>query len=77
MGTAFDSFSPEAASLYYETNAANDGIRNNRRLLRQALLKAGFRADDDEWWHFDYGNQIWASALGRRQALYGEAAAQQ
>ncbi|WP_442937672.1 hypothetical protein [Nonomuraea sp. SBT364] len=22
-------------------------------------MGAGFRAGADEWWHFDYGNQIW------------------
>jgi D-alanyl-D-alanine dipeptidase len=72
MGTAFDSFSPEAASMYYEEDTLDNQVRDNRRLLRGAMVDAGFRADDDEWWHFDYGNQIWASVLAQPHAFYGE-----
>lgn len=73
MGTEFDYFGVEAASLYYEDNAINDTIRENRKLLREAMVAAGFRSDKDEWWHFDYGNQIWAAALNMPHAIYGEA----
>jgi D-alanyl-D-alanine dipeptidase len=72
MGTEFDSFNPEAASMYFEDNVLDERIRNNRRILREAMAKADFRVDDDEWWHFDYGNQIWATVLGRPHAFYGE-----
>ncbi|MBU0612709.1 D-alanyl-D-alanine dipeptidase, partial [Patescibacteria group bacterium] len=47
--------------------------RNNRVLLRNAMVKAGFRQDKDEWWHYDYGNQIWALELNKSFAFYGEA----
>ena len=72
MGTKFDHFGPQAAALYYENIESNELIRDNRRLLRNSLPEAEFRFDEDEWWHFDYGNQIWASALNKSKAIYGE-----
>lgn len=70
MGTAFDHFGPEAASMFFEEEEST--VRANRRLLREAMINAGFRHDDDEWWHYDYGNQIWAKFLNQPHALYGE-----
>jgi len=73
MGTIFDYFGPEAAPLYFEENDINETVKQNRRILREALRAEGFRFDKDEWWHFDYGNQLWAFGLGKPQAIYGEA----
>lgn len=73
MGTEFDHFGPQAAALYFEQNQISENIKNNRKLLREAMQTANFRADDDEWWHFDYGNQLWASSLNKPTAIYGEA----
>lgn len=73
MGTAFDYFGPEASALFYEENKTNETIRQNRKKLRELMLKHGFRADRDEWWHFDYGNQLWAFDLEKPNAIYGEA----
>ncbi|MBP6946077.1 MAG: D-alanyl-D-alanine dipeptidase [Candidatus Pacebacteria bacterium] len=73
MGTTFDHFGPEAAPFYFEENAQNHEVQGNRKVLREAMLEAGFAIDTDEWWHFDYGNQRWALALGRSTAIFGEA----
>ncbi len=74
MGTGFDHFGPEAVALYYEQDGRNqDATCNNRRILREALTNADFRCDNDEWWHFDYGNKVWAAALSKTHAIYGEA----
>jgi zinc D-Ala-D-Ala dipeptidase len=72
MGTSFDHFGPESAALYYEDHAGNPAVREHRRILRDAMVGAGFRPDADEWWHFDHGNQIWAAHFKRPIALYGE-----
>ena len=72
MGTGFDHFGPEAASDYFEAGGRDQKIRNNRRLLREAMLSQDFRADSDEWWHYDFGNQLWAAEKGRPCAIYGE-----
>lgn len=72
MGTSFDYFGKESASLYFENNNLNKQIKNNRKLLRKAMLEEEFRMDEDEWWHFDYGNQIWAVKQNKPFAIYGE-----
>jgi len=72
MGTRFDYFGPEAAALYFEQDGDNETARDNRRILREALTQADFRYDEDEWWHFDYGNQVWAVALDKPKAIYNE-----
>jgi D-alanyl-D-alanine dipeptidase len=72
MGTGFDAFGPKAASFYFEVYRDNPEVTNNRKMLREALLAVGFTLDQDEWWHFDYGNQIWALKSGAQYAVYGE-----
>lgn len=73
MGTVFDHFGPEAEPFYFEKSARNHEVQENRKILREAMLSGGFAIDKDEWWHFDYGNQRWALALGRTNAIFGEA----
>lgn len=69
MGTEFDSFSPRAYADYFEQNGEEDNpeheeICKNRRLLREAMEGAGFTGISSEWWHFDYGDRLWAAHTG-------------
>lgn len=73
MGTDHDFFGSEAGPFHFEIYRTNEAVRKNRELLRNAMLAEGFTLDGDEWWHFDYGNQIWALKSGRSAAMYGEA----
>ena len=41
--------------------------RANRRLLHWLMAEEGFAGHPDEWWHFSWGDQMWA-ALTRRAA---------
>lgn len=47
----------------------------NRQILRSAMLAAGFEQHPNEWWHFSYGDQLWAWLVGQRSepqtACYG------
>lgn len=72
MGTGFDDFGEKAASLYYEKRGSDTKIKDNRRRLREALEGEEFYNFPLEWWHFDYGDQIWAFAYKKPQAMYGE-----
>ncbi|MED4919243.1 M15 family metallopeptidase, partial [Geobacillus thermodenitrificans] len=45
-------------------------IKENRKLLKSIMEKAGFTNYDEEWWHYDYGNQNWALKTGN-EAIYG------
>jgi D-alanyl-D-alanine dipeptidase len=49
MGAPFDTFGPGA----HYANASGRALAN-RALLRDAMLAAGFRPYDYEWWHFSY-----------------------
>ncbi len=42
-----------------------------RRWLLEAMARAGFCQHPNEWWHYSYGDQLWAWRLGRPTALYG------
>lgn len=69
MGTHFDEFTPAAYAASFE-NSHNLTVRNNRRLLHYVMTSVGFSGYYAEWWHFDYGDPFWASAVGK-PAIYG------
>lgn len=75
MGTAFDEAVPASHSDYFERHAPTDDTqrlaRDNRRLLYHAMSEAGFTNLPSEWWHYDFGDQLWAWYRGEREALYG------
>lgn len=50
MPTPFDDFSPRAAHDEMRLPAK---ARENRRLLKETMEKAGFRPLPTEWWHYD------------------------
>ncbi|MFD1609259.1 M15 family metallopeptidase [Oceanobacillus luteolus] len=74
MGTDFDDFSEASKTDTYEKleNPTKSEIlyRNNRALLKEIMENAGFMNYEEEWWHFDYGNQNWAARTGNI-AFYG------
>lgn len=59
MGTDFDAFTDETNTEYFESSD-NTVIRDNRRLLYNVMIKAGFTNLPSEWWHYDYGDRFWA-----------------
>lgn len=68
MGTDFDDFSEAAHTAYFES-APSSRIRDNRRILYNAMVDAGFTNYPAEWWHYDYGDNFWAALKGK-EALY-------
>lgn len=71
MGTSFDHFGPEAAVRFFEENEINTTVRENRRLLYYTLTKVGFSVYEEEWWHFDFGNQFDVARSNKPVAVYG------
>lgn len=69
MGTAFDSFSQKTQTDYYEKKGDNDIVRENRRILYNSMINAGFTNLPSEWWHYDYGDRFWAY-YNKRGAIY-------
>jgi zinc D-Ala-D-Ala dipeptidase len=77
MGSLFDDASAIAHTAHFETQApdapwcfSDDEARANRRLLYWLMREAGFAANPNEWWHFSFGDQMWAQAAGAANALY-------
>ena len=73
MGTKFDEFSNKSWTNHFEPNyefgTNNETIMENRRLLYNAMISAGFTNLPSEWWHYDYGTKFWAYFTGNK-ALY-------
>ena len=75
MGTDFDTMTDASHTRTFEDAQPNDSrrrtVRDNRRLLYHAMIDAGFVNLPSEWWHYDYGDQLWAWTGGETHAIYG------
>lgn len=62
MGSPIDEISPRS---YPDHFAASDEpcehlYHQHRQRLRSTMLAAGFQQHPNEWWHFCFGDQMWA-----------------
>ncbi len=77
MGSIFDDVTELAHRDRFERVAAgglsfsDEEARANRRLLYWVMAEEGFAGHPDEWWHFSWGDQLWAKLTGAPAALYG------
>lgn len=69
LGTAFDEFSQLASLRAYERDATAPE-REGRRILADAMVRAGFAPYASEWWHWSFGDQFWAATYAQPHALY-------
>jgi D-alanyl-D-alanine dipeptidase len=62
MGSAIDELSPCSYPNHYAASEDEIGqvFHQRRELLNQVMSQAGFRRHPHEWWHFCYGDQLWA-----------------
>ncbi len=69
MGSPIDELSERSAPDYY---AESDPVAHgHRQLLNQVMTAQGFARHPGEWWHFSWGDQLWAWVQGEPQAYYG------
>ncbi len=66
MGTGMNKFTP----LTMTSSPVVSSIRINRDILVSSLAKYGLANYPDEWWHFSYGDRLWAEVTGRTQAFF-------
>ena len=74
MGSMVDQMD-ETSNPYFYANIKNEEaiIWNSRRnLLMEIMTKFGFAQHPNEWWHFSYGDQLWAWKNKKANALYGK-----
>ena len=73
MGTGFDEFNSATWTYAFEpdsgTGLVNETARDNRRLLYNVMTEVGFTNLPSEWWHFDYGDGMWAQ-IKNENAIY-------
>jgi len=75
LGTDYDDFTSNAAVDSLES-VADSGpadarlCRDLRRLLARQLQEAGFACLPMEWWHWSYGDQLWAQQYHQPRSRY-------
>ena len=79
MGSLFDDVTGLANRDRFENLAqenfsfSDEEARANRRLLHWLMAEEDFAGHPDEWWHFSWGDQMWAALTGAPHAHYGAA----
>lgn len=68
MGTEIDELTEASASDYFDAQAEENLYKKNRKLLSEIMSEAGFTQLPTEWWHFSYGDQIWAVDKSDKEA---------
>ncbi|MEI9996060.1 MAG: M15 family metallopeptidase [Rhizomicrobium sp.] len=77
MGSLFDDAAPLAHRDRFEAvdggtlSFSDEEARANRRLLHWVMAEEDFAGHPDEWWHFSWGDQLWAKLTGAAAAHYG------
>jgi D-alanyl-D-alanine dipeptidase len=80
MGSLFDDVTALAHRDRFEHldrenfSFSDQEARANRRLLHWLMVEEGFAGHPDEWWHFSWGDQMWAALTDAPAAHYGLAA---
>ncbi|BAC89746.1 M15 family metallopeptidase [Gloeobacter violaceus] len=75
MGGEIDEISERSSPDHYFEDPTEIGRRFHyyRARLRTAMEEAGFQQHPGEWWHFSYGDQLWAFYQQHPTAIYGQA----
>lgn len=68
MGTAMHQFTRLTAT---KASPLPQAARAHRRVLLKAMTETGFCNFPGEWWHFSYGDQLWAAYSRKPNAIYG------
>ena len=75
MGGAIDQLGSVSSPDHYlkgaETNFLCRTYHQRRPLLADVMRRVGFVQHPKEWWHFSYGDQLWAWECNVSEALYG------
>jgi D-alanyl-D-alanine dipeptidase len=77
MGGAIDTVGPVSEPDHHRARAEADALspeaiwHGRRQRLAAVMGWAGFAQHPNEWWHFSWGDQLWAWRRGERQARYG------
>ena len=68
MGTKYEEYNENTKT--YSKNI-NSNVIKNREILLNKMQKLGFANFPAEWWHFCYGDKMWAAYKSKKAAFYG------
>ena len=73
MGCEIDHMGKSASPEFFKnSNSIYEIVWDKRRdLLKEVMLKFDFVQHPNEWWHFSYGDQLWAWTNKFNNAIYG------
>ena len=67
MGTEYSEHNRLTRTSAYIEDAA---VRKHRKILLSAMCEAGFVNYPNEWWHYSFGDRMWAAYSGKKKCLY-------
>ena len=67
MGTEYLKFTSQTRT---KTRIVNSEIKKNRQMLLSCMKEAGFVNYPEEWWHYSYGDALWAAYSREKKAFY-------
>ena len=74
MGGLFDDVTDDAWTDSFERrpiiSMSDEEAQANRRLLYWVMSEAGFANNPTEWWHYSWGDQMWAKLGGHPAAIF-------
>ena len=75
MGGEIDAIGAVSEPQYYAGREDSDAQRwhQRRQLLADVMEASGFAQHPKEWWHYSFGDQLWAWRRGAAVAIYAEA----
>ena len=75
MGGKIDAIGAVSEPQHYAGREDSDARRwhQRRQLLAEVMGAAGFAQHPNEWWHYSFGDQLWAWRRGAAVAIYAEA----
>lgn len=68
MGTSFTDFGKK---VHTYSDLISDEQRKNRKMLFDLMTETGFINYPLEWWHYSYGDRMWAAYSGQKKCFYG------
>jgi len=75
MGGSLDEISPRSFPDFYADrhDSLSQMYHERRQWLYTVMETAGFVRHPNEWWHFAWGDRLWAHCQGATAAVYGRA----
>lgn len=69
MGSPIDEISERSYHDFFagSTGPEEQQYHRHRQILKEAMIAAGFQQHPREWWHFSYGDQMWAWLTNQQQ----------